>query len=166
MQQEIFLNKITQEEYDSVKESILEEYTKTLYEKKKGNQVYNFVNFTIFDSNILGIYINNLLVGFIKAVDFIQGKSIDIYILSKYRGRNIAFTFFQEMSDKLGFFYPDCPYFYINIHPNNKQAYQVMKKLQWEQDHSLDEIMLHEGGEFFYLYKVENKHFNTWEAKR
>lgn len=31
MKQEFFLNKITLEEYDSVKESILEEYTKTLY---------------------------------------------------------------------------------------------------------------------------------------
>lgn len=151
----IKLKPITEKEYNTIKNTIIEEYNKTKEEKAQGKKTDNYVNFNFYVKSLIGIFINNTLVGLIRIQDFIRGKSIDYYVLPAYRGNNIAGIALDKLTEKINVFYPDCEDFYINMNPNNTPSLRVIEKLGWQQDHSLDEMMMEEGGEFFSIYKME-----------
>ncbi len=149
------LKSLTEKEYSTIQSTIIEEYNKTKEEKKHGRNIENYVDFTSYTKSLIGIFINNVLVGLIRLQNFIKGKSIDYYILPTYRGNNIAGIALNKLTETINSFCPDCENFYININPNNTSSLRVIEKLGWQQDYSLDEIMLEEGGEFFSIYKME-----------
>lgn len=161
------LRKISKEEYETVASDIKEEYKQNL-EITNNNKVnkqeidyehHNFVNFTVYVDDMYGIIVDNKITGLLLFKNFMGGLSVDIYILPKYRNKNIAFAASNILVETLGKDFPKIEDFYFNIDPNNKKSMNLMKKLNWKIDYSFEELLINEGAEYFVVYTKKNPYY-------
>lgn len=122
-----------------------------------------FVNF-VYSDKLNGIYYNNKLLGLVRLSPTFGYLSIDIMILSKYRRLGIA-TYVLSKIVLDGQNFPDYEKFICLCSPKNIASNKLMQKLNWYQDTSYDDVMLNEGGEFFYVYYKENPYFQKLSHK-
>ena len=123
---------------------------------KKDINIKKFVNFTYTDRT-LGIYYNNLLVGLINGITFIEGNvALNIYILNDYRGKGIAQVATEKMVYEKGYLYEESKQIIANVLPSNESALKAIKSLGWKQTNEFDELMIDEGSDFYNIYTIDN----------
>ncbi len=122
-----------------------------------------FVNF-VYSNNLNGIYYDNKLLGLITLSPAFGYLSIDIMILPKYRHLGIATYILSKIAIE-GQNYPNYEKFICLCSPHNIASNKLMQKLKWSQDTSYDDVMLNEGGEFFYIYYQENSYYQKLMCK-
>lgn len=122
-----------------------------------------FVNFVYSDS-LKGIYYNNKLLGLISLSPAFGYLSIDIMILPKYRHLGIATYVLSKIAIE-GQNFSNYEKFICLCSPKNIASNKLMQKLKWQQDTSYDDVMLNEGGEFFYIYYHNNPYYQKLTRK-
>ena len=122
-----------------------------------------FVSFA-YSNNLNGIYYHNKLLGLIELSPAFGYLSIDIMILPKYRHLGIA-TYVLSKITMEGQNIPNYERFICLCSPKNIASNKLMQKLKWQQDTSYDDVMLNEGGEFFYIYYHENPFYQKLTRK-
>ena len=123
----------------------------------------SFVNF-VYTDNLNGIYYDSRLLGLVGLSPTFNNLSIDIMILPKYRHLGIA-TYVLSKIILDGQNYPNYEKFICLCSPKNIASNKLMQKLKWSQDTSYDDVMLNEGGEFFYIYYHNNPFFQKLMSK-
>lgn len=151
---DLYFEEVNEKQYALIQEEINREF-----KSNKENNLPNFVNFTSYEKSTIGIYLNGALVGLFRLKSFIKGLTIDIYILPSYRGNGIANAALNQLVDEFGPCYPEADTFYANTSYGNLAANHAFQKLGWKEDHSFDERMMEEGGEFFKLYGKNNPYY-------
>ena len=146
----MILKDLSLEDFNQVADTIKEEYE---------TSESNFLDFRTYYPNMVGIYVDNQVVGIMTTSPFVGQTSINIYILSKYRGKNYAGMATQMFVEQFGALYKDSPKFLINISPNNKKSLKVAEKLGWKQNFDYDEDLLNEGAEYFYVFEYPNPYY-------
>lgn len=118
----------------------------------------NYVSFYYKDVN--GILYNEKIIGLFKLKGFIDNSlSIDIAILSEYRGKGLASIASDKIVKIYGEKYPNIKRFIANTSPFNESANRSLKKSSWKQTYEYDELMINEDSEFFNIYYKENPHY-------
>ncbi len=148
------LKYLTEEEFKQVKDIINKEYQENIVNNRS-----NYVNFQSFSDTMVGIYLDNTIIGIIKTVPFIGQTSLEIYIFPDYRGHNYASMATQMFIEKFGNLFNSSEKFLININPHNEKSLKVAKKLGWRQNYDYDDILIEEGAEYFYIFEYPNPYY-------
>ena len=122
----------------------------------------NFTSFSYYNSNIRGIYLNNILIGLYSlGLTFNEYLSLDIFLISPFRGHHLAPSIIENIILYEGKNNTHIKRFIAMVSPLNERSNKVFQKLKWNVDSSYDEVMLEEGGEFFNIYYKENPYYEN-----
>ena len=148
------LKYLSEEEFKKISNIIKDEFQKNTIDNPN---VY--VDFQSFSNKMVGIYLDNAIIGIIKTAPFVRQTSLEIYILPEYRGNNYASIATQMFIEEFGYLFNDSKKFLINIDPRNEKSLKVAKKLGWHQNYDYDEVLMDEGAEYFYVFEYPNPYY-------
>ncbi len=148
------LKYLSEEEFKQILDIIKEEYQKNTINNNR-----NYVDFRLFSDKMVGIYLDNAIIGIIKTAPFVGQTSLEIYIFPEYRGYNYASIATQMFIEEFGYLFNDSKKFLINIDPRNEKSLKVAKKLGWRQNYDYDEVLMNEGSEYFYVFEYPNPYY-------
>ena len=116
------LKYLSEEEFKQISNIIKEEFQKNTID----NPIV-YVDFQSFSNKMVGIYLDNVIIGIIKTAPFVRQTSLEIYILPEYRGNGITTklqTIELELAKKLDF-----DYIISMAHPNNIGSCKTLEKV-------------------------------------
>lgn len=149
----ITIRNISVEEFNNIKDEIKKEYT-----SNEENEIPNFVDFTYFMPETIGIYFDEELVGLSRAKDFIKGKTFETYLFPQYRTEDTKELVSELLLRDYGLRYPECETFYTNLFPEEPDK-QVFENTGWFRTHEFDEAMMYEGAHMFIVYSKPNPYY-------
>ncbi len=148
---------MTSEELVQIESLTKEEFSKFNSILRQDETIFKWVSFYFNEIKCGGIKYRNHLVGLYNLDDFIQDSlSLSIAIKKEYRNLGIAHIAIQKIVLKYSSIYKNVDRFILNVSPSNKEALNAFQKMDFICTHEYDEIMFHEGAEFFHIFYKEN----------
>ena len=143
----VHLFTVTEEKFNEIKENLEQE-----------ESTHNSFSYNPSSNSSSGcIFLGTQLVGLFTLCDFIENTlSVSIVLYRKYRGLGIEKCAYDKIVETYGLEFPEKDAFVINVNPSNEDELAIAQSMGLEQTHEFDDVMMNEGGEFYYIYSTKN----------